>query len=242
MLPDFEVVRDTGINIFAPIDGDNASGTGVAIRGAGHVKNQAAYYEVARRHSSDDFVVMPNEEIMSGEVAALGRLIGGHTDLLVSHPVYWVPTRTEGEALVEEDATYGKIYHIGTPADLEEMMHREDLIVYMPHPRSKGSTGYPDAIKDKPWFIDESYRGIGFRWGMGIDGSEQRLCEIRCLPTLDDMNNWVADLPTPPGMCKPSRRSTNRESATTYTRIIPSITSGWIRCRASITGSPSSIR
>lgn len=198
MLPDFQVVKDAGINIFAPIDGDNASGTGVAIRGAGHVKNQAAYYEVARLHSSKDFVVMPNEEIMSGEVAALGRLIGGHTDLLVSHPVYWAPTRKEGQPLSEDDPVYGKVYHIGTPEDLEEMMHREDLIVYMPHPRSKGSTGYPDAIKDRAYFIDESYRGIGFRWGMGIDGSEQRLCEIRCLPTLDDMNNWVADLPTPP--------------------------------------------
>jgi hypothetical protein len=33
---------------------------------------------------------------------------------------------------------------------------------------------------------------------MGLDGSEQRLCEYRCLPLLDDMNNWVADKPTPP--------------------------------------------
>ena len=33
---------------------------------------------------------------------------------------------------------------------------------------------------------------------MGLDGSEQRLCEYRCLPVFDDMNNWVADQPTPP--------------------------------------------
>ena len=33
---------------------------------------------------------------------------------------------------------------------------------------------------------------------MGLDGSETRLCEYRCLPLFDDMNNWVADLPTPP--------------------------------------------
>ncbi len=33
------------------------------------------------------------------------------------------------------------------------------------------------------------------RWGMGLDGSETRLCEIRCQTLLDDMNNWVADKP-----------------------------------------------
>ena len=32
---------------------------------------------------------------------------------------------------------------------------------------------------------------------MGVDGSERRLCEYRCLPLFDEMNNWVADLPTP---------------------------------------------
>ena len=33
---------------------------------------------------------------------------------------------------------------------------------------------------------------------MGVDGSETRLCEYRCQALLDEMNNWVADLPTPP--------------------------------------------
>ena len=33
---------------------------------------------------------------------------------------------------------------------------------------------------------------------MGLDGSEQRLCDYRCMPLFDDMNNWVADLPMPP--------------------------------------------
>lgn len=199
MLPDFEVIRGAGIDIYAPIDGDGANGShGVALEGAGHVKNQAAYYEMARLHSDKGFVVMPNEEIMSGEVGKLARMLGGHSDLFMSHPVYWTPSRTADQSLVENDATYGKVYHIGSPDDLFEMMHREDLLIYMPHPRTKGSAGYPDAIRDRPYFIDQAYRGIGFRWGMGVDGSEVRLCEYRCLPTLDDMNNWVADKPTPP--------------------------------------------
>jgi hypothetical protein len=78
------------------------------------------------------------------------------------------------------------------------MVNAEKALIYMPHPRSKGSTGFPDAIKDLKEFQDEGWRGIGFRWGMGLDGSEQRLCDSRCWPLLDDMNNWVANLPVPP--------------------------------------------
>src|SRR5678809_1632735 len=33
---------------------------------------------------------------------------------------------------------------------------------------------------------------------MGIDRSERRLCENRCLPLLDEASNWFADDPTPP--------------------------------------------
>jgi hypothetical protein len=79
-----------------------------------------------------------------------------------------------------------------------EMAKREDVLISMPHPRTKGSTGFPDAVKDDAPFKDPHYQGVGFRWGMGVDLSEQRLCEIRCLPLLDDMSNWVADQPIPP--------------------------------------------
>ncbi|HMF98980.1 MAG TPA: hypothetical protein VKE96_31985, partial [Vicinamibacterales bacterium] len=36
------------------------------------------------------------------------------------------------------------------------------------------------------------------RWGMGVDGSETRLCDYRCLTLLDDMNNWVANIAAAP--------------------------------------------
>jgi hypothetical protein len=157
--------------------------------------NQARYYETARLQSGNDFVVMPNAEILRGEVA---RSLGGHSDILFSHPVYWTQGRAASQPLSEPNPTYGTVYHIGTTADMMEMTHRENLLVFMPHPRSKGSTGFPDGIKDTPHFLDANYRGIGIRWGMGLDGSERRLCEYRCLALFDDMNNWVADKPTPP--------------------------------------------
>jgi hypothetical protein len=99
---------------------------------------------------------------------------------------------------VEQDPKYGKVYNLGSPADLMEMTRRENALVFVPHPRSKGSTGFPDAVQKKDFFIDQNYRGLGYRWGMGIDASESRLCEIRCLGLWDEMNNWIADLPTLP--------------------------------------------
>jgi len=127
-----------------------------------------------------------------------GSPLGGHTDLLFSHPVYWTAGRAPGQPLVEDAPKYGKVYHIGSADDLMEMARREDVLINMPHPRTKGSTGYPDSVKDLPFFSDPHYQGVGFRWGMGLDRSEERLCEYRCQPLLDDMSNWVADKPIPP--------------------------------------------
>ena len=187
-LPDLDVVKSAGINIFAPIDG---SGLGFGNPREDRLKTLADYYEAARRHSDKNFLIMPNEEGGAGG-------LGGHNDLLISKPVYWLQARKEGQPLVTDHPTYGKVYNIGGPEDMMEMARRENLLVFMPHPRSKGSTGYPDAIKDTAHFRDEHYRGIGVRWGMGLDGSELRLCEIRCQTLWDEMNNWIADQPTPP--------------------------------------------
>ena len=69
-------------------------------------------------------------------------------------------------------------------------------------------------MKDTPQFLHDNYRGIGMRWGMGLDGSETRLCEIRCQTLLDDMNNWIADTSgpaqVPPGDHRDLRKRTSR--------------------------------
>ena len=128
---------------------------------------------------------MPNKE-------NTGIEIGGHHDLMVSKPVYWLLKRDPGQPLVQQHPKYGKVYNLGGPDDLFEMAKLENLIVNMPHPRSKGSTGFPDAVKETH-FLQPTYEGLGYRWGMGIDGSETRLCEIRCLTLFDEMTNWYVD-------------------------------------------------
>ena len=205
-IPDFDLMKGAGVNIFGPIDGGSGGGAGagdLAVpegnrtaapalnRGGDRLQNLAEYYEAAKRHSDKNFLILPDEENTAGN-------LGGHTDFVLSHPVYWTTTRTNGQPFVENLPKYGKVYHVGSADDAMEMAKREDMLVFMPHPRSKGSTGYPDAVKDKALFLHDNYRGIGFRWGMGVDGSETRLCDYRCLTLLDDMNNWVANLSSAP--------------------------------------------
>jgi hypothetical protein len=146
--------------------------------------------EGAKRHSDRGFLVLPSQEYF-------GSPLGGHTDLLFPHAVYWEAGRMPGDPLTTTDPRYGTVYHVGGADDLMEMVRREHILVTMPHPRTKGSTGFPDSIRHLPYFNDPQYQGIGFRWGMGLDRSEQRLCEYRCLALLDDMSNWLADSTIP---------------------------------------------
>jgi hypothetical protein len=146
--------------------------------------------EGAKRHSDTNFLVLPAQEYY-------GSPLGGHTDLIFSHPVYWDTDRAAGQPLTTTDPKYGTLYHLSGADDLMEMARRENMLINMPHPRTKGSTGFPDSVRHLPYFSDARYQGVGFRWGMGLDRSEQRLCEIRCLPLLDEMSNWFVDTATP---------------------------------------------
>ena len=220
-IPDLVALKALGINIVSQIDsitggggsapvgavypgaapvgarGANPGAAAPAAGGAGSGRGgdplQTRYNSIegAKRHSDSTFLVLPSQEFY-------GSPLGGHTDLLFSHPVYWLNGRQPGEPLVDQDPRYGKVYRIGGADDLMTMVRQENVLVNMPHPRTKGSTGYPDSIRDLPFFSDPRYQGIGFRWGMGLDLSERRLCEYRCQPLIDDMNNWVADRPIPP--------------------------------------------
>ena len=69
------------------------------------------------------------------------------------------------------------------------MVRRTDALIWQTHPRTKGSTFYPDRIKDKEYYQDDHWLGATFK-AMPVDLSQERLCETRCFGTLDDMNNW----------------------------------------------------
>jgi hypothetical protein len=207
-LPDLVALKALGINIVSQIDsvlfrgdpgadGGDRPGAGATGRAtaapalarrsrehADPLKVTASAVAGARAHSDSDFLVMANQEIFDSP-------LGGHTDILFSHPVYW-DRRKADQQFESSDPRYGKVYHIGDAADFMTMVRNENVLISMPHPRTKGSTGFPDAVKDTPVFRDSHYDGVGMRWGMGLDGSERRLCEYRCWPLLDDMSNWMS--------------------------------------------------
>lgn len=139
------------------------------------------YFEGCRRHSDHDFLILPGEEP--------NAYFGGHYTTVFSRPVYWTHVRQPGQPLVEQHPEYGPVYHVGSAADELEMLERENGVAWQAHPRTKGSSGYPDAIKDTVHFRSGRYVGGAFQ-SLPVDLSEARLCEERCLGTLDDMNNW----------------------------------------------------
>lgn len=195
-LPDLVALKALGINIVSQIDSvffqppvTAGSPPPTGRSRPDQLPITAASIQGALTHSDKDFLVMANQEVY-------GSPLGGHTDLLFSRPVYW-DSRKADQPFKEAHPNYGNVYHIGNADDFLRMAREEDILISMPHPRAKGSTGYPDAIREEPYFNDPHYQGVGLRWGMGLDGSERRLCEFRCWPLLDDLSNWAVDRPMP---------------------------------------------
>jgi hypothetical protein len=148
-------------------------------------KDQKDYFEGTRKASDEDFLVTPWEEPSA--------FFGGHYNILWPKRIYWSKVRTEGQRFTETDPVYGKVYHTGSAEDVQKMMDAEGAYWYHAHPRTKGTTAYPDLIFGKPYVKNDRYLGVAFKPGMGQDNSEARLCEWRCFDSVDTMNNMYAN-------------------------------------------------
>jgi hypothetical protein len=174
--PWIPAIRDLGVNIVMLDD----------FHDDGHPENNGPvrldelrrYYEACQRHSDRDFLILPGEEA--------NVYFGGHYNLLFPKPVYWTHGRPSGAGFQEAG-----VYHPANAAEMYEMVQREGALVWQTHPRTKGSTGYPDRIREQDYFRSDRWLGAGFK-AMPVDLSESRLCEKRCFGVLDDMNNWGA--------------------------------------------------
>jgi hypothetical protein len=140
-----------------------------------------SYYEACRRYSDRSFLILPGEEP--------NIYLGGHWNILFPKPVYWTHVRDQALPFTEEHPKYGTLYRTASAAEVMQMVRQTNALVWQTHPRTKGSTFYPDRIKDKDYYVDDHWLGATFK-AMPVDLSQQRLCEVRCFGTLDDMNNW----------------------------------------------------
>ncbi|HEY1646870.1 MAG TPA: hypothetical protein VGF96_02730 [Terracidiphilus sp.] len=137
------------------------------------------YYKACRAQSDKTFLLIPGDEA--------DIYLGGHWGLVFPHPVYWFQDRKPDQPFESTDKTYGTVYRVHDAGEMWKMIKKEDGLVYQTHPRTKGSTGYPDKILDTGYFRDPSYMGTGWK-AMPSDLSSPRLGE-RAFKTIDDVNN-----------------------------------------------------
>jgi hypothetical protein len=138
------------------------------------------YYKACRAQSGKKFLLIPAEEA--------NVILGGHWAVVFPKPVYWYMDRKPEQPFQSADEKYRTLYRVHTPAEVWKMVTRENGYVYQTHPRTKGSTGYPDKIRDTEYFRDARFLGTGWK-AMPSDLSSPRLGE-RAFRILDDMNNW----------------------------------------------------
>ena len=177
--PWIPALRDLGVNIVMLDDfhGDGHPEDPGKLR----IEDLSLYYQACRRHSDSGFLILPGEEA--------NVYFGGHYNLLFPKAVYWTHKRAAGAPFKEQIPTYGTVYHPTNAEEMFDLVRREQGLVWQTHPRTKGSTFYPDRLREQPYFSSDRWLGAGFK-AMPVDLSEQRLCDQRCFGTLDDMNNW----------------------------------------------------
>jgi len=149
-------------------------------RGATRLEELAGFYRFCRAQSDSRFL------LISGEEANVHY--GGHWAVAFPKPVYWIMSRMDKEPFRTEDPRLGVIYRTADAGELLKMVQAERGYVYQTHPRTKGSMGFPDKIRESAWFRDPSYAGAGWK-AMPSDFSTLRQ-GVRALNLLDDMNNW----------------------------------------------------
>jgi hypothetical protein len=173
--------RDAGINIVHLAE----------FHGTGHPKGPDeqrldeldALFRQCRRLSGPDFLLLPGEEP--------NEFFGGHWLAFFPRPVYWIMSRKSGDAFVTDDSARGKVYRIGNAAEMLDLLEREKGLAWTAHPRTKGSTGFPDAYRQEPFFLSGHWLGAAWK-ALPADLSQPRLGR-RALDLMDDMNNWGLD-------------------------------------------------
>ncbi len=139
-----------------------------------------ALFDQCKRLSDKNFLLLPGEEP--------NEFFGGHWLEFFPNPVYWIMSRKPDQAFVTNDPKYGKVYRIADTADMLRLLKTENGLTWTAHARTKGSTGFPDAYKNEPFFKSDHFMGAAWK-AMPADLSQPRLGK-RVLDLMDDMNNW----------------------------------------------------
>jgi hypothetical protein len=138
-----------------------------------------AYFGALRAQSDPEFLLIPAEEA--------NVHLGGHWALVFAKPVYWFMNRPPGGAFTSTHPKYGRVYSVANAKEMIDLVRLEGGYMYQTHPRTKGSTGFPDKILATDHFRDARYLGAGWK-AMPSDLSSPRLGD-RAFDLLDDLSN-----------------------------------------------------
>jgi hypothetical protein len=141
-----------------------------------------------RRLSDPELLVIPGEEINEFLGIVEPGKHPGHWMSLFPKPIYWTQTRTNDWPFAEPHPPYGTVYHVGSRADMSELLRREHGLAWSAHPRIKASSWTPDIFRHEDFYLADFWLGAAWK-AMPADLSRERLGE-RGLNLLDDMANW----------------------------------------------------
>jgi hypothetical protein len=150
----------------------------------------AAMFDECRRLSDDRLLLIPGEEVNKFLGMETPGRHPGHWMSLFPRPVYWTMQRRADQPFVEEHPKYGRVYNVGSRADMSKLVAAERALVWAAHPRIKASSWTPDVFREQDFFLADSWLGGAWK-AMPADLSHPRLGQ-RVLDLLDDMNNWGA--------------------------------------------------
>ena len=100
-----------------------------------------AYFKSLKAQSDPEFLLIPAEEA--------NVHLGGHWSVVFPKPVYWFmsrPYKSPTAAFEMQHPKYGKVYSAANPQEMLDLVRREGGYMIQTHPRTKGSTGFPDKI------------------------------------------------------------------------------------------------
>ncbi|MGA2116118.1 MAG: hypothetical protein ABSH56_15365 [Bryobacteraceae bacterium] len=172
------VLKEMGVNMAMLMDfhGDGHPSDTGEIR----LRELKAYFDACRAQSDANFLLIPSEE--------MNTYLGGHWGIMFPKPVYWFMKRNPGDRFRFTDPEYGTVYRVGSAEDAIALIRAENGYIYQTHPRTKGSTGFPDRIRDSDQLKSSFHLGTGWK-AMNTDLSSPRLGD-RAFQTVDDLNNW----------------------------------------------------
>jgi len=172
------VFRDMGIDIVHLAEFHSGKTPGMET--SERLRRLDVLHAECERLSDERFLLLPGEEP--------NVHFGGHWISFFPKPVHWVLNRPEATLFVSTDPNRGKVYHVGSEADVLQLLEEEGGLAWTAHARIKSSTGFPDAYRQHPFFRSDRFLGAAWK-AMPADLSQPRLGS-RVLNLMDDMANW----------------------------------------------------